>query len=132
MVDDSKVMYVAGHNVVIYSPEEQSQQFISGTEGVEEITAIAVSKKAHLLAICERGDSKAICSIFHLHSRKKQRVIPESDNDVSYRAKEFLGAAFCPKNPERYLVTLAGEPDWCVHLWQHDMFKCLARIDLSI
>ncbi len=29
------------------------------------------------------------------------------------------------------MVTLCGEPDWCILLWQHDMFKILARIDLG-
>jgi len=30
------------------------------------------------------------------------------------------------------MVTLCGDPDWCVLLWQHDIFKMLARIDLGI
>ena len=30
------------------------------------------------------------------------------------------------------MVTLCGEPDWCVLLWQHDVFKMLARINLYI
>ena len=39
--------------------------------------------------------------------------------------------AFCPKDDKRHMVTLCGDPDWCVLLWQHDMFKILARIDLG-
>jgi len=105
---------------------------MGGTEGVDCITAIAISQKAHLLAVCEKGDSKATCSIYHLHSRKRQRVIPENEGEISCKAKEFLGAVFCPKLPERYLVTLSGDPDWSVHLWQHDVFKCLAKIELNI
>jgi hypothetical protein len=30
------------------------------------------------------------------------------------------------------MVTLCGDPDWCVLLWQHDMFKVLARIDIEV
>jgi len=30
------------------------------------------------------------------------------------------------------MVTLNGEPDYCVILWQHDIFKMLAKIDLNI
>ena len=30
------------------------------------------------------------------------------------------------------MVTLCGDPDWCVLLWQHDMFKILARIDIGV
>lgn len=121
IVEDKKVMYVAGHNVVVYNPDEQSQTFIPGTEGTEGITHISVSNKAHLLAICERGDRKALCTIYNFQAAKKrQNVISELEFDNEcYTAKEFLGSAFCPKQPERYIVTLAGEPDWCVHLWQH-------------
>lgn len=66
IVEDKKIMYVAGHNVIIYTPEEQSQYFIPGTEGSEGITAISVSTKVHLLAICERGENKALCTIYNL------------------------------------------------------------------
>jgi hypothetical protein len=30
------------------------------------------------------------------------------------------------------LVTLCGEPDFSVLLWQHDMLKLLAKINLNI
>ena len=50
---------------------------------------------------------------------------------MSYTSKEFVSVAFCPKDDKRHMVTLCGEPDWCVLLWQHDMFKILARIDLG-
>lgn len=43
MVDDKKVLYVAGHNVVVYTLDEKSQTFIPGTEGSEGINAIATS-----------------------------------------------------------------------------------------
>jgi len=117
LIDEKKLMYVAGHNIIIYNPEEQSQFFIPGTEGTEYINSITVSNKAPLLAICEKGEKVAQCTIYNLNARKKQRVIPESEYDVDYKAKEFVGAAFCPKDPNRYLVTMCSEPDWCVHLW---------------
>ena len=52
--------------------------------------------------------------------------------EYDLKAKEFLGVAFCPNDEKRHIVTLCGEPDWCVLLWQHDVFKMLARINLSI
>ena len=130
--DDKKLLYVAGHNVVVYAPDERSQVFIPGTEGVQNISAVAVSNKAHLLAVCERTYKIALCSLYNLQTRKKVRVIPEVEHEADYKAKEFLDVAFCPKDPNRYLVTLAGRPDWCVHLWQHDMFKCHTRINLNL
>jgi len=59
-------------------------------------------------------------------------VIPEPDQEVDYKTREFLGVAFCPKDEKRYMVTLCGEPDYSVLLWQHDIFRLLARIDLGI
>ena len=60
------------------------------------------------------------------------RQVPENEHEFGYKAQEFLGAAFCPKEPTRYLVTLAGRPDWCVQLWQHDVFKLHTQIALNI
>ena len=59
-------------------------------------------------------------------------MIGEGEIELDYKAKEFLGVAFCPKDEKRYLVTLCGEPDFSVLLWQHDMLKLLAKINLNI
>jgi hypothetical protein len=48
---------------------------------------------------------------------KRQKVIPEAEQEVSYSAKEFISVAFCPKDDKRHMVTLCGEPDWCILLW---------------
>ena len=44
LVDEHKILYTAGHNVVVYSTEEKNQYFLAGSEDVEKITCIAVSK----------------------------------------------------------------------------------------
>lgn len=130
-VDDNKLAYIAGHNVVIYNQEDKSQQFVAGTEGVQAIVAVTVSSKVPLMAICERTDTKARCTIFNLTSRMKVRVIPEVEHEADFKSNVFYGAAFCPKDPARYIVTLCGEPDWVVHLWQHDIFKPHCRIEIG-
>jgi hypothetical protein len=83
------------------------------------------------MAICERTDTKARCTIFNLTSRMKLRVIPEVEHEADFNSNVFYGAAFCPKDPARYIVTLCGEPDWVVHLWQHDIFKLHCRIEIG-
>jgi len=65
-------------------------------------------------------------------SKKTNRQIPDNNQEVDFKCKEFLGVAFCPKDEKRYIITLCGEPDWCVILWQHDVFKQLARYDLGV
>jgi cilia- and flagella-associated protein 57 len=59
VVEEKKLLYVVGHNVVIYNIDEKSQHFIPGTEGTEGINAISVSQNARYLAVCERGVERA-------------------------------------------------------------------------
>ena len=78
IIEDKKLLYVAGHNVIIYSPEETSQYFIPGSEGTEGINHIAIStaNPKKFLAICERAQ-RAQVTIYNLQTRKKQKVIPD-------------------------------------------------------
>jgi len=55
MVDEHKILYTAGHNIVVYSTEEKNQYFLQGSENVEKITNITVSKSKKFLAICEKS-----------------------------------------------------------------------------
>ena len=55
LANDSKLVYVAGHNVVVTRLEDRSQYFLPGTGDCEMITAIALSSDGNNLAICERG-----------------------------------------------------------------------------
>ena len=50
---------------------------------------------------------------------------------ANFQCNEFLGCAFCPSN-EKSIVTLSGEGDWCVILWNWESFKILARINLNV
>ena len=54
LIEEHKLLYVAGHNVVVYSTDEKNQYFLPGQEGTEKITSIAVSASKRYLAVCER------------------------------------------------------------------------------
>jgi len=56
IIEEKKLVYVAGHNVIIYNVEENTQFFIPGSEGTECINFITLSPTNRFLAICERGD----------------------------------------------------------------------------
>ena len=43
-LDDNTVCYPVGHNIALYNLEEKTQRYISGIEGSEAITALAVTK----------------------------------------------------------------------------------------
>jgi hypothetical protein len=56
MIDDRKVMYLSGHNVVIYNTDDKTQFFVPGSENSSGINFVTVSQSKQFVAICERGD----------------------------------------------------------------------------
>ena len=59
VVEEKKLLYVAGHNVIIFNVEDNTQFFIPGSEGTECINFITVSPTNRFLAICEKGETRA-------------------------------------------------------------------------
>ena len=132
LIDETKLLYTAGHNVVVYSTDEKNQYFLQGSEGTEKITTIAISKQKKFLAICEKAEH-AMCTIYDIHSQKKKKVLPDQDIRCSdYEAKEFLSACFDPVKENRFLITLTGEPDWSLLLWDWDKLKVMCKIGIGI
>lgn len=92
VIDDGKrLLYSAGHNVVLYTIDEDHQTLLPGSDNCERINYISVSPQDRYLAICERGEH-AQCSIWDLHNKKKKKTIPESFQDSEINAMEFLQA----------------------------------------
>lgn len=58
--DQATIVYVAGHNVVIYNILEGKQRFIHGSEGSESITAMALCPSARFVALAEDGDKPTV------------------------------------------------------------------------
>jgi hypothetical protein len=116
LIEEHKLLYTAGHNVVVYSTDEKNQYFLPGQEGTEKITAIAVSASKRYLAVCERTtkvEGGGLCTIYDINSQKKKQTLPDPDVDNrEYNSREFLSAAFSWKDENKYIVTLTGQPDW--------------------
>lgn len=89
-----------------------------------------MSPSKKYLAICEKGDVKAFCTIIDINSGKK-KVLPEHDEVLEFKTREFLSAAFSPKNEKQHIMTLCGDPDWSLLLWQWDTFKVLFKLQLA-
>jgi WD40 repeat protein len=106
---------------------------LPGSENCERINFITVSPNERYLAICERGE-RAQCSIWDLNHKKKKKVLPDYHQEVDFTSQEFVSAAFSPKNDKghAHLVTLVGDPDWCLIFWAWDTCKILARVNLNI
>lgn len=52
-VDDTTVMYPAGHNLVFWSTDQKSQKIISGTPDADGISAIALTPNRKQVAVAE-------------------------------------------------------------------------------
>jgi len=70
--------------------------------------------------------------IYEISAHKQRKILPEPDAEIDFKCKEFLDVAFDPKSERNRLITLCGDPDWCLILWRWDDFKVLARINLDV
>ena len=127
-IDDQRILYPSGHNIVIFNVDDKSQQYIPGVEGSEGISALSVSTSRKYLAVCEKAD-RALCLIYDLGTMKRRKVLSSTD----YSTREFISVAFSPQNEKSLLITLTGEPDWMLILWMWDKSKCLSfqRVGIS-
>jgi hypothetical protein len=62
-VDELKVVYPAGHNVVTYNVEDRTMAYYPGDESSIEITVMAISPMRRYLAVGEKADN-AVCVIY--------------------------------------------------------------------
>jgi len=53
-IDETTVIYPAGHNVVFWSLDQKTQRIISGTPDFDGISAIALTPNKRQVAIAER------------------------------------------------------------------------------
>ena len=81
-MNDHKLLYTAGHNIIIYSTDEKNQVFLAGSENVEKISCIAVSKSSKYVAVCEKAH-RAICTIYETDTYRKKKVLPDPDITVT-------------------------------------------------
>ena len=58
--EEKKLVYVAGHNIIIYDLDEGTIiQFISGSANADEINSIVLSPQGRYVAYCERASPRA-------------------------------------------------------------------------
>jgi hypothetical protein len=78
-LDDQTICYPAGHNIVLYNTEEKTQRYISGIEGTEGVTALAITRSKRYLAVAEKTEKTPICVIYDLHTLKRRKVIASNE-----------------------------------------------------
>jgi hypothetical protein len=86
--DDDTIVYIVGHNVVLYNKTEKKQRFIYGSEASDGMTSFAVSPGKRYIAVAERGDRGAQVNVFDLKSYRKRKnlINTESTSKVSCSA----------------------------------------------
>ena len=82
MLDEKKLVYVAGHNIIMYNLEDFSQTFIPGSENASEINFITLSPSGRYLAYCEKAEPRAQVIVYELTPvRRKRKAIPDPEMD---------------------------------------------------
>lgn len=66
--DQVTIVYVAGHNIVIYNILEGKQRFIHGSDVSKSITAMTLCPSARFVALAEDGDKPTV-SVLHYEWR---------------------------------------------------------------
>ncbi len=97
--EDGAVVYPAGHNIVLYTPDTKQQRLIPGTLESEGITAMCVSSNRKLLAVAERAE-KAIITVYDLQTLKRRKVLTAADTGSKVRPpKQHVQLAACAAAP---------------------------------
>jgi hypothetical protein len=104
-IDETLLLYPAGHNTVLYHTDTNVQRFIHGTDGTEGITALTVSSNKRFCAVAERSE-KGIISIFDLHTLKKKKVGQRAGGEAGGRSDDCDSAmgnsrSLTPVSPPR-------------------------------
>ena len=118
-VDESTVLYPAGHQIVLYHVESKTQRFIPCSADTEGITALALSPNRKYLAVAERAE-KAQIAVYDLASLKRRKVLSSAD----VGGREYVSLSFSPDG--RCVLAQGGAPEWNVALWQWEKNKCAA------
>lgn len=120
-IDETTVIYPAGHNTVLYNIEQKAQKFIPGTVDTEGITALALSSSHKFVAVAEKAE-KAIITIYDLHTLKRRKVLSTSDCG----SQEYVSLAFSPDG--KVLAAQGGAPEWNLVLWIWEKSKVASMV----
>jgi WD40 repeat protein len=111
-VDEHKVVYPAGHNIITYNIEDKLMQYYPSLENTTAITCVAISPQRRYLAVAENAE-KAVCIIYDTQTQRRKKTLSNPDCE----SEEYVAMAFAPGHEHKYLVTVSGGPDWMLTYW---------------
>lgn len=149
-VEEETVVFVCGHNIVIYQPDSKTQKIIPASAEGKGISAIAVCIQKKLLAIAEQGDRASI-SVLDLQSHKRRKIltIPELACQVHpairkrklhinrgylfilyvYVLQEYVSISF--SSDGKLLAAQTGAPHWTLAVWSWEKSKLVATTKVT-
>lgn len=77
-LDDTTILYAAGHNIVTYNLESRQQQFIQASPDSEGIVSLAITPSKRFLAVAERAQKGSV-TIYDLQTLKRRKVLTSTD-----------------------------------------------------
>jgi WD40 repeat protein len=124
--DEHRVIYPAGHNIVMYNTEDKGMSFFPGLEGSQGFTCLALSPSKRYLAVAERAD-RAIIFVYDMHTMRRKKTLTTTD----CMSQEYISISFATGQEGKYLVSMGGAPDWILVYWQWERPKVIATIKVS-
>ncbi len=153
-VDESTLVYPAGHNIVLHNLETKQQQFMPVPADSDGILGLALTPNRRYLAVTERA-KKSTVTIYDLQTLKRRKVLASVDigGKVScqkYLQSDLLGGGVLDVNPKfahyecmqeiasitfssdsKLLAAQGGAPEWNLVIWSWEKSKVLASVKTS-
>ncbi|CAM9161858.1 unnamed protein product [Discosporangium mesarthrocarpum] len=121
--DQASIVYIGGHNIVVYNILERKQRFIHGSENSDSITAMALCPASRFIAIAENGE-KSVVSVYDIRTlRKRKNLFTEG------ATCRCVSMAF--SHDSNLLLTQSGSPDWSLVLWNWAKARPVAKVRTS-
>lgn len=102
-ISENKIIYPAGHNIVVYNTDEKTQSHITGIEGFRGISTMSLSPSRKYLAFAERGERPAIYIFETTRQTKRKNYLFQ---DVNF--KDITSIAFTKELETKFLVCLVS------------------------
>ena len=114
-LDDTDVVYPAGHMIVRLDTETRVQRLLQGALNSHNITAMATSSNRRFTAFAETlGDRPPLITVYEWPTKRRRKVI----NTIDIGSPAVYGMSF--SGDGKYLLLVCGSPEWsllCVH-WE--------------
>eukprot|EP00760_Papus_ankaliazontas_P029336 PhM_4_TR420/c0_g1_i1/m.15018 len=127
-LDDTRLAYPVGRNLVFHNTQSNTQKFLQGAEKIDKITAMAISPGKKFIAVAESGDQAQI-EIFDTNNSSSQTRRRKGLNVPDLGSTHFTSMQFSADG--RYLVTQGGAPEWNLVFWHWERARYLAKLPVA-